>query len=123
MALEELERPKARARTAANLPSYQGGPENPLGKTAEIVGSAVGISGATYKRAKAVVQAAEDVGTPEAVREVAQEALAAMALTRTAPPTGQRRRGRFLACFLSSSARTLAAPLPHRDARYGSSPG
>ena len=54
--LEELERPRARARMEAGkpdpeVPGTQGvrGPE-----TRDVVGSAIGMSGATYQRAKAV---------------------------------------------------------------------
>lgn len=75
MALEELERPKARARMAdggrgvrPNIPS----------DTREIVGKALGISGPTYQRAKAVVKAAQEEQAPESVRDVAREALARM---------------------------------------------
>jgi len=82
MALEELERPKARERMAEA--GARGGraegsaPGNTPLPTREIVGSALGMSGTTYQRARAVVVAAQDDDAPNAVREVAQEALSTM---------------------------------------------
>lgn len=68
-ALEELERPRAKARRN-NLPnaerkSFPDSGER-AGKVYDLVGESVGMSGPTYKRAKAVVAAAED-GDPVAI--------------------------------------------------------
>ena len=74
-ALEELERPKAKERQklsegrgqkrSGNLPDLN------QGDTRDKVGKAVGMSGATYQRAKAVVKAAED--DPEKFGPIAEE--------------------------------------------------
>lgn len=77
-ALEELERPKAAERKAATQPNpgQRVGEEkfsspttrgDRTGKTYDLVGESVGMSGVTYQRAKAVVVAAEQ-GDPIAVR-------------------------------------------------------
>lgn len=64
-ALEELERPKAKERQkdhGGTAPGRKNTGENftqVKGKTREIVGEAIGMSGPTYQRAKAVVAAAE----------------------------------------------------------------
>lgn len=62
--LEELERPKADVRRRATQGNKQSGEEKftspDKGKTCDKVGKAVGMSGVTYTRAKAVVKAAED---------------------------------------------------------------
>jgi ParB-like chromosome segregation protein Spo0J len=87
-ALEAVERPRARERQE-RLGRTHGDPlgsVDPKGKTYDIVGSALGVSGATYKRAKAVVNAAEDTDAPEEVREVAQAALAEMNETGKVTP-------------------------------------
>lgn len=62
-ALEELEKPKADERvggrppkTAENVPAVS----REEGRVRHIVGQAVGMSGPTYQRAKAVVEAAEN---------------------------------------------------------------
>lgn len=87
MALEELERPRARARKTEGRNQYSEPPvlqNSTLPKrsmshyTREVVGSALGMSGTTYQRAKAIVMAAQDDDVPEEVRMVAQEALAKM---------------------------------------------
>lgn len=93
LALEELERPAAAERKAeagkANLPTSE---EKfpPLtkgdrtGKVYDLVGEAVGMSGPTYKRAKAVVRAAGE-GDPVAV-----DALAEMDRTGKVTPAYQK---------------------------------
>lgn len=110
LAIERVERPRARERkrehggTAPGRPST-GGPETPsVGKTYDIVGDALGVSGATYKRAKAVVGAAEDESLPEEVREVAQSALAEMNETGKVTPAYEAVRDAKVAAGL------LAAP-------------
>jgi hypothetical protein len=86
-ALEELERPKARERQEwASDPSAPRStgvssveltpPSNK--QTRDVVGEALGVSGHTYHRMKAVVSAAEDESLPDRVREVAQQAKAQM---------------------------------------------
>lgn len=75
LALEELERPKARERQAA-LNGKSGASENfteagQKGETLAIVGNAVGMSRPTYARAKQVVLAARD-GEPGAAEALAQ---------------------------------------------------
>lgn len=64
--LEELERPLAEAREKSGRPSEKFTEGGPKGSTRDKVGAAVGMSGVTYQRAKAVVTAAE-TGLPEAV--------------------------------------------------------
>lgn len=75
LALEELERPKARERvggrpkkTAENFTAVS---EGQKGETLAIVGNAVGMSRPTYARAKQVVLAARD-GEPGAAEALAQ---------------------------------------------------
>jgi ParB/RepB/Spo0J family partition protein len=63
-ALEELERPRARQRQTASLQKGDPSPvvesfHNGNGKTRDKVGEAVGMSGKTYEKAKAVVEAAQ----------------------------------------------------------------
>lgn len=57
--LEELERPKAEERERAGVPCGNL-PQGEVGKTRDKVGAAVGMSGRTYEKAKAVVQAAAE---------------------------------------------------------------
>ena len=85
--LEEFERPKAEARKAATQAKPGEGtvggenfspPTNEKGKTREIVGAAIGMSGPTYTRAKAVVRASQDEDLPPEQRAVARKALAKM---------------------------------------------
>jgi ParB-like chromosome segregation protein Spo0J len=108
-ALEELERPKAKARqkehggTAPGQAKNTGGklPEVSSGDTRDKVAEAVGMSGRTYEKAKAVVEAAE--ADPE-LRAVADEmdrtgkvepAFQKVKATRPAPRRGRRgRRGK-----------------------------
>lgn len=74
-ALEELERPRAKARQRASGESYgKGSGESPepipgRSETRDVVGLAVGMSGFTYHRAKKVVEAAES-GDPIAAAAV-----------------------------------------------------
>lgn len=76
--LEELERPAANARIQANQAKPGEGkvgggnfPPPDAGKTRDKVGEAVGVSGKTYEKARAVVEAAE--ADPEAFEEVVRE--------------------------------------------------
>lgn len=78
LALEELERPRAAARRADGASARDGRPsenftEGPTGNTRDIVASALGVSGPTYDRAKAVVKASEDESLSEEVRAKVQE--------------------------------------------------
>jgi hypothetical protein len=57
--LEALERPKARARQEAGIPYGRATVGSRGPEVNDIVGHAIGISGPTYKRAKAVVEATE----------------------------------------------------------------
>ena len=59
--LEELERPKAEEREKAGRPSGNL-PEGGKGDTRDIVGEALGVSGKTYEKAKAI----EAIENPEA---------------------------------------------------------
>lgn len=98
-ALEALERPKAEARQQAAGPASvakregrDDGRENftppSAGKTRDIVGAAVGMSGPTYQKAKAVVA----TGTPELVRAMDEGAasIQSAADVATLPPDRQR---------------------------------
>lgn len=57
--LEKLEKPRAEERERAGRPSGNL-PEGTKGQTRDLVGAAVGMSGKTYERAKAVVAATDD---------------------------------------------------------------
>ena len=92
--LEQLEQPKADARRQAG--NAKGGASRgsadtrlprPL-KTADVVGATLGLSGPTYTRAKAVVEAAER-GEPAAI-----EALAEMDATGKVVPAYEKATGR-----------------------------
>lgn len=89
-ALEALERPKARERMLAGQPS--GGNSGGLGDTRDVVGKALGWSGFTYDRAKAVVDAANDTEAPPEQRAVAREALAEMNATGKVLPSFEKVR-------------------------------
>ena len=89
LALEELERPAAVERMT--LGKVSPGSETRgerTGKVYDLVGEAVGMSGPTYKRAKAVVAAAEDGDA------VAVEALERMDKTGKVTPAYDRVTGR-----------------------------
>lgn len=83
LALEELERPDARRRQSeGGRIGGKGGKQasenfteasGPTGNTRDIVASALGVSGPTYDRAKAVLLASEDETLSEDVRERVQE--------------------------------------------------
>jgi ParB family chromosome partitioning protein len=89
-----------------DLPTSENFPEVQRGETRDIVGEAVGMSGVTYQRAKAVVAAAEDESLPPEVRGEAVEAAAEMDRTgRVAPAFDRVRR-----------AQTEAPELTGRDA-------
>lgn len=78
-ALEALEVPKAKERQTANLPNGSREPfgdDQSNGRVRDIVGPAVGLSGASYQRLKTVVAAAENPASPEPVKEAAREAIA-----------------------------------------------
>jgi len=69
--IEAVEGPQARQRMLAGDPVATC-PQGPPAKTRDVVGAALGISGRSYSRAKAVVTAAEDPDHP--AYEVAKEA-------------------------------------------------
>jgi ParB-like chromosome segregation protein Spo0J len=83
-ALEKIERPKAAARIAANLPNGSGEPFEAAhdglaaetGRVRHEVGKALGISGPTYQRLKTVVDTAQDESQPDEVRLTAERVLA-----------------------------------------------
>lgn len=92
LVLEPLEHSKAAERRRAgnarggsggkvegNFPSTSDGPV--VSKTYDRVGEGVGMSGPTYKRAKAVVVAASDESLPPDRHEAAQKAVARMDAT------------------------------------------
>ena len=76
LAIEAIERPKAEKREKSgkapcgNLPQGQ---ESVSGKTRDKVGEAVGLSGRTYSKAKAVVAAAAEPDAPPEVIEAAKQ--------------------------------------------------
>lgn len=83
-ALEELETPAAKARREASQAKSGNDGKNPTGgekitppaqkgKVREIIGEAVGMSGPTYQRAKAVVEAASAPDASPAVIEAAKQ--------------------------------------------------
>jgi len=92
LALEELERPKAKGRQGARTdldkhrsqvrPMSTESDESPKNRnstrTNEIVGDAIGLSRTTYARAKAVVKAANDESLNPKQQAVAKQALAEM---------------------------------------------
>src|SRR5690606_23867993 len=86
-ALEALERPRAEARERAGIPSGKL-PEGSgrRGEVREIVGEAIGMSGRTFERAKAVVEASEDESLPEAGRAAARAAREEMHKTGKVTP-------------------------------------
>ena len=83
-AIEAIERPKARAEGHRGGRGQTLGPGAKAFRTDEVVAEAIGMSGRTYRRAKAVVTAAEE-GSKE-VREVAVRALEQMDQTGRVRP-------------------------------------
>jgi hypothetical protein len=71
-ALEALKPARPVGRPPGNSVKFTEFPKGPV--TREIVGEAVGMSGVTYQRAKAIVEASEDESLPDDVRAVAVEA-------------------------------------------------
>lgn len=109
-ALEELERPKAEerrreaavkaGRASAAVRSGQptlGSPEPKVGenagRTAEIAAEAVGMSPSSYKRARAVVEAAQDPALPPAERAIARAAAEDMDVTGNVAGNYEKVRG------------------------------
>ena len=82
------------------------------GKTYNVVGRALGTSGTTYLRAKAVVKAAEDMELPEDVRDVAQAALAQMNETGEVKPAYSKVRRAQKAAAEPDEAETPEPPQP-----------
>lgn len=121
--LEELERPKAAERKAANLalsPNHDGR-ENfsspsrgtRTGKVLDLVGEAVGMSGVTYHRAKAVVAAAES-GDPVAI-----EAREQMDRTGKVTPAYEKLPG-VKPTYRPRTAESAPDPSPDENGRYAS---
>lgn len=84
LAIEALEKPKAKARQGARTDLDQHRETVTQGsepRVREKVGAALGISGVTYDRARLVVTTANDPDAPEDVRKVASQALAEMDAT------------------------------------------
>ncbi len=95
-ALEAIERPKAAERQAEsgtnNLPTTSSA--RPRGtkreETRNVVGKALGVSGATYNRMKYVADRAEDDDTAPQVREVARDCLREMDAGNLGAETAQK---------------------------------
>lgn len=86
LALEQLERPKARERQGRGrwAPSLSSGEDNdgsPPPKTDAVVADAIGMSQTTYHRARTVVNAASDPALSAEHRQVARKALDEMNAT------------------------------------------
>lgn len=95
LVLETLERPKAEDRRL-NGNARGGRSEVDVTVTStsppvrDVVGAQIGMSGVTYQRARAVVQAADDETQPPEVREIARQAVEQM--DRTGKVAGAYRR-------------------------------
>lgn len=93
-ALEALERPKAKERMEwakdGGDPPSGNLPEGSRRETVDIVGSALGVSATTYRRAKVVIEASEDPGLPEHVRAAAVDARSDMDQTGKVTPAFNR---------------------------------
>jgi ParB-like chromosome segregation protein Spo0J len=86
-ALEEIERPKAAARRAANLQTVPGNLSvEPAGNVTAKVADALGVSEGTYKRLRSVHQVASDSTADPDERDRALEALDAMDKTGQVRP-------------------------------------
>lgn len=120
IALEAVERPKARARQAElNRPDASVHANRSKNTTREVVGAALGMSGTTYQRGKAVVTAAADEEAPDDVRQEAQEALAQMNETGKVTPAYDRVRRAQKAAASEPPAKATEQPkdTPDRRAR------
>ncbi len=86
--IEAIEKPKSVERQGKRTDLEHGGNFPPCdgGKTRDKVAEALGVSGKTYEKAKAVVAASEDETLPEPVREVAREAVKKMDATGKVDP-------------------------------------
>lgn len=91
-ALEELERPKAKARQGrpGEVRSVPG--NGTYQETRSAVADAIGMSASGYGRAKHVVKAADDPEAPKEVREMAQAARAEMDATGKVRPAYEKVR-------------------------------
>ena len=124
-ALEELERPRAkeRQRDGGSRGGRSEGSENfteasKKSTTRDIVGAAIGMSGITYQRAKAVVEAADDESLPPEVRQVAIEAKAKMDRTgKVFPAHDQVQRAKNTERFTSSERAADIASLASQGNR------
>lgn len=88
--LEAIEKPKAAERRASQIqdgkPTGGNLPQVEEGKTRDKVAEAIGVSGKTYEKAKAVVSASKDESLPAPVREAAKEAVKQMDATGKVDP-------------------------------------
>lgn len=88
--IEAIEKPKAEERKSPGTNQHTKQVASKLdetsGRTDEKVASALGVGKDTYRKAKAVVEAAEDESLPEPVREVAKEAVKTMDATGKVDP-------------------------------------
>jgi ParB-like chromosome segregation protein Spo0J len=102
--IERLEKPRAEANRAANLPNAQVSHLDKVGRTTHIVGPAVGMSARTYEKAKAVVAATSDPD-PE-VAEVARDAVEEM--DRTGKISGAYRKVKLAEVMPAAEKRPTA---------------
>lgn len=75
MEVEALERPKAAARKGGRPKTCDPGITGYEPRVREKVGKALGISGATYQRGRAITDAAHDPERPPEIRDAARKAL------------------------------------------------
>ena len=75
MEVEALERPKAKARQGTRNDLVIPGSQGIEPRVREKVGKALGISGATYQRGRAITDAAHDPERPPEIRDAARKAL------------------------------------------------
>lgn len=130
MALEELERPKAKERQRASGPASvakregrNDGPVNlpepstPAGETRHIVGNAIGMSATSYERARSIVRASRDESLPKEVRSVATKAAEEMDRTGKVTPAynaAAETLGLRATNAAKRNGRAKKSPLPRR---------
>lgn len=130
-ALEELERPRAAARKAAHggtAPGRRANTPDPVNgsvqlpdvdgpaETREVVANAIGMSPASYGRAKRVWKAANDADAAPEVRKVAQEALAEMDATGNITAAHEKVRGARSVELTAPKKSTMAGAAQQRKA-------
>lgn len=122
--IEEAERPKSEDRMKAGVkePSgleTRGSKESESTRTRGVVGKALGISGPTYDRAKAVVSAAENATDP--AHELAKDLLpkvdaGEIPVSRAARQVRDQRRQSVKGAIVGGNDRSKAAVQARRDA-------